>query len=591
MSLYLKLTWEGTFEYDVQNPGHHWKYGDRNGDKGWGCYVDSAKRIEPYIQDINNNLLNEKFKRFFPDLPTEAWKTEVWKLVRWLAGNENGDSPLVSRPLSLILNAIVKDATLQTFKVLSSFVEDNVTVEIKGLRKSFPNWFYLSGPGTNALSSVGEVMLFEHSVVSKKNEDNGKEEITKSSCEVLSALHVLLNELQFSRALHKYSIVGFEKDEGKICIRLRDEVEIVGYERGKYCGCIPIPGKGPKQKQPDEPKGVNAPEVVVSSPVVVEALKELSRIWQDPFAKSVLISAPPGSGKEVFAISIPYGNNRPTENLETLSLATDDQPGLLRQLYGREREDGSIEEGLIAKAAKSALFLDEVHQPEAAHDSAARASLLRPLESDEFFPVGSNKRQDVPDVLFIMATSKKLEELSQFKPPDFWTRMTHALAIKHPLDFTPENGGTTLAEVLTKFFNCFWWDRIEKRYRMSPIFDSDNGKPPQPPKKIMEDQTKLIDYWQVYSMSKIMELEINDKTNKQGNPKVFAETFIKALNSNSMKPADFSVRGIRNMVTRLFSIAAARVSQGEKPWEDDDDKFGKDVENVFTEILKVARLK
>jgi len=184
---------------------------------------------------------------------------------------------------------------------------------------------------------------------------------------------------------------------------------VCDYPRGRICGTIPIPGKGSKEKH-KEPTGVNTPEVVVVSPVAAEALDELSRIWQDPFAKSVLISAPPGSGKEVFAHSIPYGNNRPTENLQTLSLATDDQQGLLRQLYGKEREDGSIEEGLIAKAAKSMLFLDELHQPKNIGDSTIRASLLRPLESDEFFPVESNRRQKVNDVLFVMATSKTLED-------------------------------------------------------------------------------------------------------------------------------------------------------------------------------------
>jgi hypothetical protein len=112
---------------------------------------------------------------------------------------------------------------------------------------------------------------------------------------------------------------------------------------------------------------------------------------------------------------------------------------------------------------------------------------------------------------------------------------------------------------------------------MSPVFDNDQSLTDE----IKNDQTRLIDYWQVHSMSKIME---PDK------PKVFAETFIEKLNFENMRPAEFSVRGIRNMVTRLFSIAAARVSQGQAPWEKDE-KFVEDVKNVFAEILKVARLK
>jgi len=162
--------------------------------------------------------------------------------------------------------------------------------------------------------------------------------------------------------------------------------------------------------------------------------------------------------------------------------------------------------------------------------------------------------------------------------------MTHALAIKHPLDFTPKNGGTTLAEVLAKFFNCFWWENIKKRYQMSPAFNN-------PPKEVAADQTKLIDYWQVHSMSKILEVKFDANGGMEpGKPKVFAETFINELNTHSMQPADFSVRGIRNMVTRLFSIAAANVSQGQQPWPDND-TFVKNVKDVFAEIQKVARLK
>ncbi len=176
------------------------------------------------------------------------------------------------------------------------------------------------------------------------------------------------------RCKHHYEVIRIEQNDKKISVIIRDEAVITEYPKGAICGCIPVPGKCPRKERRKEPEGVNSPEVVVTSPVVGEALEQLSRIWQDPYAKSVLISSPPGSGKEVFASSIPVGNGRPADKVFSLSMASDDQKGLERQLYGFAHPDGSVQEGLIAKASDAALFLDEVHQPEKDKTSTARAS-------------------------------------------------------------------------------------------------------------------------------------------------------------------------------------------------------------------------
>jgi hypothetical protein len=256
-------------------------------------------------------------------------------------------------------------------------------------------------------------------------------------------------------------------------------------------------------------------------------------------------------------------------------MASGEQGGVELQLFGSEREDGSIQPGLISKAAKSALFLDEVHQPEGA-ESPARVSLLRPLESDEYFPVNSNRRQEVDDVLFVMATSKSLEDLGECKPPDFWTRMTHAVEIQHPLDFIPTDTIPAVPDVIAKFFSHFWWDRIEKHYRLTPIF-----KPPRGSGS--EEPGTLLIQWQVHSISKL----IDDKSEY---PETFAIIFSQELTTRSMSPSEFSVRGIRNMVTRLFSIAASTIAQGREPWNAEMARFKTDVKAVFAEILKVAKL-
>jgi transcriptional regulator with AAA-type ATPase domain len=217
------------------------------------------------------------------------------------------------------------------------------------------------------------------------------------------------------RILHRYHVIDFptKRLSRNITIKLRDDVEMVEYLKGRICGCIPIPGAGVDRKSEDwrtEPEHVNSPEVVVASPAVSDALVRLSRVWQDPFAKSVLLASPPGSGKEQYAKSIPFGNGRRTENPQTLSLANCDQNEVQRRLFGYTRSDGSICKGLIELSQGSALFLDEVHQPGPTREQGtARAALLRPLENDEYFPVGCDELQRVKNVLLKVLYSERVK--------------------------------------------------------------------------------------------------------------------------------------------------------------------------------------
>lgn len=159
MSLYGHFSWEGTFGYEVGIAGHHWKYAWWNNGKaatdknGWGTFPATAKRVAPHIDTING-ILTESVPEILLIAPVEQWN-----IVNWLLNQEISVAPTASPPLTLVLNAVVKDATLHTFKVLSTFVEDNSTAEIKGLREGVPNWFYLNGKGASALAAVVEFML------------------------------------------------------------------------------------------------------------------------------------------------------------------------------------------------------------------------------------------------------------------------------------------------------------------------------------------------------------------------------------------------------------------------------------------------
>ena len=298
---------------------------------------DKILKLTESAAHYNANL-KSSFLRIAARVSGKSLQSGEWQLVDWLAGiNNNNNNKKVGRGLSLVLNALVRQSTTKPFELISTFVEKNTTVEVRELGTNVPCWFYLSG---TPFEDLDEYLVCFPELFLKREARSWV--LTNDVAETLKRLmHV--------RCKHHYEVVRLEQDEKKIKITLRDEAVIAGYDKGAVCGCIPVPGQCPRKEKRREPEGVNSPEVVISSAIVGKALEELSRVWQDPYAKSVLISSPPGSGKEVFASSIPVGNGRSHGKFPTLSMASDNQKGLERALYGFARSDGSIEDGLLKR--------------------------------------------------------------------------------------------------------------------------------------------------------------------------------------------------------------------------------------------------
>jgi hypothetical protein len=334
--------------------------------------------------------------------------------------------------------------------------------------------------------------------------------------------------------------------------------------------------------------------VVVRSPQVVKSLKMLSTLWQDRFLSTVLITAPPGSGKEQYAASIPFGNGREGKDcpFNTLALASGDKAALERQLFGSKRDDGSIAGGLISRSKGGTMFLDEVHHPD--DQDGIRASLLRTLENDAYFPVGSAEEAKVEKVLFVLATSRRMNEkgagssgkpLSEVPPPDFWTRMVHVLELPHPLEDVEVRH---LEESVECFFKHFWWERVSKVFGVTPFVRS--GK---------ETTAKILQREQAE------DLVSEDKLN--GAAKVFRKCLLAEIQkgghkigNRKAKPADLSIRGIRSMVSNLVSMAVSDVLRGydwlpkegdkkkKKEKEFNAEEFKKRAEKVIRGVLPVA---
>ncbi|OQX51042.1 MAG: hypothetical protein B5M53_11410 [Candidatus Cloacimonas sp. 4484_209] len=553
--------WVGTFLYSFNNRACKWQYADASDweiNKVKGSELcELASAIRNKWNDLKDTLKKKNIK--LPDAPRQGF-------LDFFSNNKSpSHGPTVVHGISVMLNNVVFSQSVKDFIILANFVDKHVTVQMMGLPYGHPCWFYVQLK--DSLEIIEEDLLCFPEEFFEMN--NGKILRIKRAEE----LERIIELRRYCRIIHRYTVLKYLYNESEIKISLKDQVRIVPYKKGRVCMCIPIPGK-PKQGKLGEDYLVPTPEVVITSPNVVKTLESLTKIWEDRFARSVLISAPPGSGKEILANSIPFGNGRPTNNFLTISMATADIESIAKQLFGAYRDSGLIEEGLIAKAKGSALFLDEVHYPE--DNPIIRASLLRPLETGEYYPIGSNKPEKVQDVLFILATSKPLtgatqgRSLSEIPPKDFWTRMTYVLQVKHPLDYDEdENVNFPKEQVIQYFYRFFWWENVEKFCGIYPMAQESAGKG-QPFEQLIRQQAlKLLD-----------EEALRDTSQK------FSEILLQKMGGMSLQ--HFSIRGIRSMVSRMFSIAVSNIRRGYDLWRERE--FEEQLKIVINEIFEVAKL-
>lgn len=544
-----RVEWRAEFRLAA---GHSWQ---PNEPKAW-C----RKLVAPNDQFVG---LIEIAKQLKSAAPPDKLADKRYAFLRWLicACDPPGDPGN-----DLILNTIVTDRTLRDIALVITWSNQVVTAEFRKLAQGIAPWISYEASQEQHQQMASELALFHFPFDAKSKADwTAFETLEKHFSNVLVSL----------RMRRQFSVTSYSRSDSEIRIALSGSTEYFFYLKGSVCGCIPIPGQEPKLpgdtlETQREPRAVRVPEMVITSPVVRNALRSLARIWQDPFAKSVLISAPPGSGKEELSKSIPYGQGRPTSNMQTLSLADSDHRSVQKRLMGFQRDDGSIEDGLFEKARDSALFLDEVHQP--GRESETRAALLRPLEAAEYYPVDGDQHRKIENVLFVLATSLELDALEKFQPRDFWTRMTHVVRLEHPLAIDDE---ALQKKVLGDFFNIFWWDRCESFYR-ERIDDEEEPA---------NDPARLIKWRQLRAMYNVINPDAV-------NPFPFTPNFIKEFSTrlSPQKIQSFSIRGIRSVVSRLFSVAASHVAQGGTPWRGDVEFFKADANDTVEEIRNIANL-
>ncbi|MEX1147847.1 MAG: sigma-54 dependent transcriptional regulator [Sphingomonadales bacterium] len=124
-----------------------------------------------------------------------------------------------------------------------------------------------------------------------------------------------------------------------------------------------------------------------------------------PTGSRVLISGPPGSGKEVAARLLHQRSHRANGAFVVVNAATMAPETLEEVLFGIERDGSVYKAGVFEQAHAGTLFLDEVSEMPA----NTQAKILRVLVDQTFERVGGTKWVQV-DVRVVSATNKDLRE-------------------------------------------------------------------------------------------------------------------------------------------------------------------------------------
>ena len=158
----------------------------------------------------------------------------------------------------------------------------------------------------------------------------------------------------------------------------------------------------------------------------------------------VLITGDTGTGKELIARKIHKNSLRSKNPFVVLNAALLQEKKYEKELFGEEFSDGGISHGILEKANKGTLLIDEVSEI----PLETQANILRVLIDQKFKRVGGTKDINV-NIRIISASSKPLKEL--ISTGKFREDLYHRLNVV-PIDIPPLNSRTEDIPLLINYF-------------------------------------------------------------------------------------------------------------------------------------------
>ena len=176
----------------------------------------------------------------------------------------------------------------------------------------------------------------------------------------------------------------------------------------------------------------------------------------------ILINGPSGSGKELIARKIHKKSKRFKKPFIILNGALLDSEKYELELFGEEKENGSISYGALEKANEGTLLIDQISEI----PLAIQSKILRVLTDQKFKRLNGNNDINV-NVRIICSSSKDLKE--EIKIGNFREDLFHRLNV-FEINIKPLNERISDIPLLIKYFS----KKISENYNIKELDIDDN---------------------------------------------------------------------------------------------------------------------
>ena len=177
----------------------------------------------------------------------------------------------------------------------------------------------------------------------------------------------------------------------------------------------------------------------------------------------IFICGPTGSGKELIARKIHKNSKRSKEPFVILNGALLDVRKYEKELFGEEKNDGSISYGALENASGGILLIDEVTEI----PLETQSKILRVLIDQKFKRINGNHNIKV-NVRIICSTSKNVKK--EIKDGNFREDLFHRLNV-FQIDIEPLSKRIEDIPLLIEYFS----EKISKNYNIKKFTIEDNN--------------------------------------------------------------------------------------------------------------------
>ena len=177
----------------------------------------------------------------------------------------------------------------------------------------------------------------------------------------------------------------------------------------------------------------------------------------------IFICGPTGSGKELIARKIHKNSKRSKEPFVILNGALLDVRKYEKELFGEEKNDGSISYGALENASGGILLIDEVTEI----PLETQSKILRVLIDQKFKRINGNHNIKV-NVRIICSTSKNVKR--EIKDGNFREDLFHRLNV-FQIDIEPLSNRIEDIPLLIEYFS----EKISKNYNIKKFTIEDNN--------------------------------------------------------------------------------------------------------------------